>query len=182
MPEGLPDLLRPGLDVVFVGYNPSLPAWRAGHYYANPTNSYYKLLHESGLTPRLLRPEEDALLPSYGVGATDLLAGRPSARAGDLPAVEYRRARETLRAKLEAASPRIVCFNGVGVYELYYGEKPTGLGLADRKIGDSLVYVVPSSSGAANAQAAARKVAWLGLGELVRSLPRDIPAADTGSE
>lgn len=173
---GLPDLLHPALDVVFVGYNPSLPAWRTGHYYANPTNSFYRLLCESRLTPRLLRPEEDGLLLGLGVGAIDLLAGRPSARAGDLPDAEYRRAREGLRLKLERTAPRVVCFNGLGVYAHYFGEKPEGLGLQERRIAESLVYVVPSSSGAANARTSERREAWLALGALVRALRSGVPS------
>lgn len=168
--RGLPDLLAPGLDVVFVGYNPSVRAWRSGHYYANPANSFYRLLHESGLTPRPLLPEEDGLLLTYGIGATDLLAGHPSARADQLPASRYRLARQGLLSKLEAVSPRVVAFNGLGVYAHLYGERPPGLGLQERRIGSSLVWVVPSSSGAANKLIRERRAAWLGLGELVRSL------------
>ena len=167
---GLGDLLRPGLDLVLVGYNPSLPAWRSGRYYANPTNRFYRLLFESGLTPRLLRPEEDHLLPEYGIGATDLLAGHPSALAADLPAARYREAREGLRLKLEAAAPRVVCFNGLGVYAHYYGERPRRIGPQEARIGASLVWAVPSSSGAASKLTAERRAAWLELGALVRAL------------
>src|SRR6266508_4396248 len=67
------DILWPGLDVVFVGYNPSLPAWRTGHFYANPGNRFYPLLYQSWLTPRLLMPAEDRTLPSYAIGLTDLV-------------------------------------------------------------------------------------------------------------
>jgi TDG/mug DNA glycosylase family protein len=154
---GLADLLRPGLELVFVGFNPSLPAWRTGHYYANPGNQFYRLLHESGLTPRRLRPEEDVALLDYGIGVTDLLAGVPSARAGDWPAAEYRAARAALRAKLEAASPRVVCFNGIGVFVHYVGRAPARLGMQpDLRLGPSLVAVAPSSSGLANGRAGER--------------------------
>ncbi|MDP9378888.1 MAG: mismatch-specific DNA-glycosylase [Chloroflexota bacterium] len=168
-PHSLPDLLAPGLDVVFVGFNPSLRAWRSGHYYANPTNAFYRLLHASGLTPRLLLPEEDGLLLGYGVGVTDLLAGHPSARADELPASQYKLARQGLLEKLETVSPRVVAFNGLGVYTHLYGERPPKLGLQDRHIGRSLVWVLPSSSGAANGLAGERRATWLALGELVRS-------------
>ena len=167
---GLPDLLAPGLELVIVGYNPSLPAWRSGHYYANPTNSFYRLLYEGGLTPRLLRPEEDGLLLGYGIGATDLLAGCPSALAADLPARRYREATEGLRRKLEAVAPRLVCCNGLGVFRHLSGRRPAGTGLQEGVLlAGAPVYVVPSSSGAACALAAERREAWLRLGELVRA-------------
>jgi double-stranded uracil-DNA glycosylase len=165
---GVGDLLAPGLDIVFVGFNPSLPAWRIGHYYANPGNQFYRLLHESGLTPRRLRPEEDADLLGHGIGATDLLAGVPSARAADRPARDYRAAREALRLKLEGYAPRVVCFNGLGVFTHYFGEPPSGLGpRPDRRIGVSQVAVTPSSSGLANGWAAERLAAYRAVAALL---------------
>jgi TDG/mug DNA glycosylase family protein len=169
---GVGDLLAPGLDVVFVGFNPSLPAWRTGHYYANPGNQFYRLLHESGLTPRRLRPEEDADLLRHGIGATDLLAGIPSARAADHPARDYRAAREALRLKLEGYAPRVVCFNGLGVFAHYFGAPPLSLGpQPDRRIGVSLVAVTPSSSGLANGRAAERLAAYRALAALLGRRP-----------
>ena len=154
------DIVRPGLDVVFVGYNPSLPAWRTGHYYANPGNRFYKLLFESGLTPRLLSPAEDRSLPDFGIGATDLVP-LPSARADLLPAASFRAAAPALLARLEALRPRAVCCNGVGVFRHLFGQSPARLGLqADRRVGSAAVFVVPSTSGLVNGRAAERSTAF----------------------
>ena len=154
------EILRPGLDVVFVGYNPSLPAWRTGHYYANPGNRFYKLLFESGLTPRLLSPAEDRSLPDFGIGATDLVP-LPSARADLLPAASFRAGAPALLARLEALRPRAVCCNGVGVFRHLFGQSPARLGLqADRRDGSAAVFVVPSTSGLVNGRAAERSTAF----------------------
>jgi double-stranded uracil-DNA glycosylase len=164
----LADLLRPGLAVVFVGFNPSLPAWRTGHYYANPGNQFYRLLHASGLTPCRLRPEEDARLLEHGIGVTDLLTGVPSARAGDRPAAEYRAARAGLTARLLGAAPRVVCFNGLGVFAHYLGRAPVGIGVqAGVLIGASLVVAAPSSSGLANRWQAERLAAYRAVAGLI---------------
>lgn len=153
------DILRPGLDVVFVGYNPSLPAWRTGHYYANPANRFYRLLFDCGLTPRLLTPAEDRLLPEFGIGATDLLA-LPSARADLVPAARFREAVPRLREKLRSVSPRAVCCNGIGVYRYVVGPGPTKLGLQPRPFETSALFVVPSTSGLCNGRAAERRAAF----------------------
>lgn len=173
---GIGDLLAPGLAVIFVGFNPSLPAWRAGHYYANPANQFYRLLHESGLTPRRLRPAEDAALLGYGIGVTDLLTGVPSARAGDRPAAEYRAAAGALRAKLEHYAPRVVCCNGLGVFTHYFGHRPSGAGLQpDLRIGRSLVAVTPSTSGLANGRAAERLAAFRAVAAAVQDDAHHLP-------
>ena len=158
-------LLRPGLRVVFVGYNPSLPAWRTGHYYANPGNRFYRLLHESGLTPRLLTPPEDRTLPDFGIGATDLLP-EPSARADLVSADRFRAAAPGLLAKLGAHAPRAVCCNGIGVFRHLFGRGPVRLGLQpDVSIGASAVFVVPSTSGLVNGRAAERLAAFRELAD-----------------
>src|SRR5947209_19546600 len=119
---GLPDILAPGLRLVFVGSNPSIRAAQTGHYYAHPGNRFYPLLHESGLTPRRLRPEEDVLLPTFGIGLTDLY-DRPSRRADDVPDPVYRAGREGLIAKLTRYAPRWLCCNGARVYQNLTGAK-----------------------------------------------------------
>lgn len=156
------DILRPGLDVVFVGYNPSLPAWRTGHHYANPGNRFYRLLHESGLTPRLLLPSEDRLLPDFGIGATDLLP-LPSARADLVLSARFREAAPQMREKLRLFSPRVVCCNGVGVHRHLVGTAPIGLGLQTVAFEHSALFVVPSTSGLCNGRAAQRLAAFRSL-------------------
>ena len=174
---GLGDLLAPGLDLVFVGFNPSLIAWQTGHYYARPGNQFYRLLHESGLTPRRLRPEEDARLLDYGIGVTDLLEGVPSARASDRPAGEYRAARGALEAKLLWAAPRIVCFNGLGVFHHFTGRRPAGVGFqAGVSIGRAAVAVAPSSSGLANGRAADRLAVYRALAVSLGRAPQSSSA------
>ena len=162
------DILRPGLAVVFVGYNPSLPAWRTGHYYANPGNRFYRLLFDSGLTPRLLTPAEDRTLPDFGIGATDLLPV-PAARADLVPAERFRAAAPALVAKLETHAPHAVCCNGIGVYRHLFGRPPTRLGLQpDHRLGPSALFVVPSTSGLCNGRAADRLAAFQELAAWLR--------------
>jgi TDG/mug DNA glycosylase family protein len=65
------DLLKPGLRLVFCGYNPSLTSGRSGYHYAHPGNRFWRVLHASGITDRLYRPEEDEALPdTLGIGFT----------------------------------------------------------------------------------------------------------------
>lgn len=145
----LPDYLRPGLKVVFIGFNPGEQSARLGRYYAYPGNRFWWLLWQAGLTERQLAPEEDHTLPDrYGYGLTDLV-DRPSKSSGDLSGWEMRSGREQLLAKLKTYRPRVACYNGKGVYAAAaalkgspdYGLQATSLvdGVAD--------FVVASSSG-----------------------------------
>lgn len=165
----MPDILTPGLKVVFVGYNPSLPAARIGHYYAGKQNHFYALLHRHGLTPVLLTPWDDHSLLKYGIGVTDMCP-IPTAQAGMLPAGALRAGREALRGKLLVREPRIVCFNGLGVYRAFY-DRSTVIGSQDEVIGKSRVFVVPSTSPANNGLMAQREAAFGELARLVLDLP-----------
>jgi len=78
MREGLPDYLRPGLELVLVGINPGLRSAEVGHHFAGPTNRFWDLLYDSGITPRRLSYEEDSLLLDFGIGITNI-ADRPPA-------------------------------------------------------------------------------------------------------
>ena len=76
-------IVAPGLTVLFVGINPSLRSAEVGHHFARPGNRFWPALHAAGFTPRRLAPEEDGLLPSFGVGVTNV-AARPTRAAADL--------------------------------------------------------------------------------------------------
>ncbi|MFB3816686.1 MAG: mismatch-specific DNA-glycosylase [Candidatus Methylomirabilales bacterium] len=142
----LPDYLAPNLDIVFVGINPGEQSARAGHYYANPRNPFWRLLHAAGLTPRELRPDEDRLLPTFGYGITDIVK-RPSRGLADLGGGDFRRGREVLAEKLLAYQPTIVCFNSMTGFSRFFGPGvPRRFGRRRLRIGDARVFVVPSSS------------------------------------
>jgi double-stranded uracil-DNA glycosylase len=165
---GLPDILVPGLALVFVGSNPSIRAGQTGHYYAHPGNRFYPLLHESGLTPRRLRPEEDGLLPHFGIGLTDLY-DRPSRRADDVPDTIYRAGRERLMEKMLRYQPRWLCCNGARVYQNLTGANgPVMFGPQADGFADCRLFVVPSTSGLNSALTTVRREAFLALAAAVR--------------
>jgi TDG/mug DNA glycosylase family protein len=166
---GLPDILAPGLALVFVGSNPSIRAGQTGHYYAHPGNRFYSLLHESGLTPRRLHPEEGVLLPTFGIGLTDLF-DRPSRRADDVPDAIYCAGRARLIEKLARYEPRWLCCNGARVYQNLMGVKgPIRFGPQVERIAGCRVFVVPSTSGLNSALTTVRREAFLSLAATVRS-------------
>src|SRR5262245_57561636 len=105
-PGPLPDLVRPGLEILFVGINPGLKSARVGHYYAGPGNLFWRCLHESGLVPVRLRPEEDRRLLEYGIGITDCVS-RPSRSASEVTRAEFECAAPILEAKIRSLSPRV---------------------------------------------------------------------------
>lgn len=141
------DLLRPGLKLVFCGYNPSLASGHSGHHYAHPGNRFWRVLHASGITTRQYEPEEDELLLDLGIGFTNLCS-RPTRRADELTREEIRAGALALQEKLEHFEPRAVAYTGIGVYKWFRAtskvdwgvqEAPTVPGVAD--------VVVPSPSG-----------------------------------
>jgi TDG/mug DNA glycosylase family protein len=100
------------------------------------------------------------MLPEFGIGATDLLA-EPSALASDFPDHRYRAAASALVAKLEAAAPLSVCFNGLGAFRHCFGHKPARVGLQPGvSIGSSTVFAVPSTSGLVNGRSEERLAAF----------------------
>ena len=146
----LPDYLRAGLDLVFVGLNPSSPSIRTGHYFANPRNRFWPALNMSGLIGRSLGPEDDADLLDDGIGFTDVVK-RATAQGSGLKAADFRQWAPVLRAKLLEFQPRVATFHGVTAYKAYlrYAEKEREspeLGLQDRVIGNTRIFVTPNPS------------------------------------
>ncbi len=150
----LPDLLAPGLALVFVGLNPSEYSTREGRYFANPRNRFWPAFNRSALLPAALgrpcAPPDDAALLDHGIGFTDVVK-RPTPQGSGLKAADYRRWAPLLRGKLLQYRPRLVCFHGLMAYKAYLryaeGEKAAPeLGRQPRLVGESGVFVVPNPS------------------------------------
>ena len=153
-PRTLPDLLQPGLKLVFVGLNPSEYSAREGHYFANPRNRFWPAFNRSSLLPRDFgrecAPYDDAGLMEHGIGFTDVVK-RATPQGSALKAADYRRWAPALREKLLDFKPQFVCFHGLMAYKAYlqYAERERSapeLGLQLRNIGSSRVFVVPNPS------------------------------------
>ena len=108
----LPDYLREGLEIVFVGLNPSAYSARVGHYFANPRNRFWKALNRSGLVDVEVAAEGDGTLLDRGIGFTDVVK-RPTAGASELTSEDARRWAPVLKGNLERYQPLIACFHGV---------------------------------------------------------------------
>lgn len=145
--DGIGDHLRKGLDIVFIGFNPSIRSGETGHHYANPNNRFWKILFEAGLTSRKYDPVEDYTLLDIGYGLTNIVA-RPTKAADEITKKEYREGRAELRKKLEFYRPRIACFVGKGVYQEYSGKKSVEWGpQGESTVHGTTDFVAPSSSG-----------------------------------
>lgn len=142
------DLLKPGLRLVFCGYNPSPTSGRSGYHYAHPGNRFWRVLFASGITDRLYRPEEDERLPDLlGIGFTNL-ASRPTRRADELTREEIQAGAGELRDKLERYRPRAVAYTGIGVYRWFRATSKVGWGLQESPAVPGVTdVVVPSPSG-----------------------------------
>lgn len=141
------DLLRPGLDLLFCGYNPSLRSGDTGHHYAHPGNRFWRVLYAAGITGRLYRPEEDGSLLDLGIGFTNLCQ-RPTRRADELTREEIRTGAAELRAKLERYRPRAVAYTGIGVYKWFRATSKVSWGVQEHPAVPGVEdVVVPSPSG-----------------------------------
>jgi double-stranded uracil-DNA glycosylase len=142
----IPDVLGPGLDVVFVGINPGLWSGAVGHHFARPGNRFWKALHGSGFTDRILSPLEDASLLERNLGVTNLVA-RTTATAVELSAEELRLGAVRLGGRLEPLRPRFVAVLGIGAYRTGFGLPRATLGPQEEDLGGARLWVLPNPSG-----------------------------------
>jgi double-stranded uracil-DNA glycosylase len=141
----LPDVLAPGLRVVFCGTAPGTASARAGAYYAGPGNRFWLTLHEVGLTPVLLAPAEFTRLPEFGIGLTDI---SKSASGSDQEVRRQGFDPARLAATIAAASPAHLAFNGKNAARGALGRR-VDYGRQSEQLGGASVWVLPSTSGAA---------------------------------
>jgi double-stranded uracil-DNA glycosylase len=154
----VPDVIAPGLRVLFCGINPGLYSAATGHHFARPGNRFWKALHLSGFTETLLSPFEDATLTVRRLGITNLCA-RTTARAEDLTASELVAGARTHTRKVARYRPETVAFLGIGAFRLAFARPHARPGPQADDLAGAAVWVLPNPSGLN---------AHYGLPELVR--------------
>jgi double-stranded uracil-DNA glycosylase len=142
----IPDVLAPGLDVVFWGINPSLYSAATGYHFARPGNRFWPALWRSAFTPRLLGPAEQEALLAYRLGITNLVA-RGTARADELTADELRTGGQVLAEKLAALRPGWLAVLGIGAYRLAFGQAAAAVGPQPDQVAGVPTWVLPNPSG-----------------------------------
>ena len=142
----VPDVIAPGLRVLFCGINPGLYTAAVGHHFARPGNRFWPALQQSGFTYRLLSPFEELELLKLRLGVTNVVA-RATATAAELTPADFIKGGRLLRNKVRRFQPRLVAVLGVGAYRLAFARPKAVVGKQDEQIGDARVWVLPNPSG-----------------------------------
>lgn len=167
--SAVPDTLGPGMRVVFCGINPGRWSARAGAAFANPRNDFWRLLHAAGFTPRLLEPTEQGELLSYGIGLTNA-ARRTTRGSSELRAADFAGARDRLEAIASEYGPVVIAFVGKAAYVGAFRERAEH-GLHERRLGETALFVLPSTSPANAAVPWDERLRWFAeLRDLAASL------------
>ncbi|HEX8244704.1 MAG TPA: G/U mismatch-specific DNA glycosylase [Longimicrobium sp.] len=142
----LPDVIAPGLDVLFCGINPGLYTAAVGHHFARPGNRFWKALHAGGFTPRVLNPWEEQELLRYGCGITNV-AARATTAAAELSPGELAEGARLLEARVRTYAPRWLAVLGLGAYRTAFAQPKAAMGRQDGTVGGAGVWILPNPSG-----------------------------------
>jgi len=156
--SAVPDVLAAGLRVVFCGINPGRVSAAAGAHFANPRNDFWRLLHATGFTRRLLTPAEQFDLLQDGVGVTNA-APRTTPGSGDLRKADFAGAAERLERLAVTLRPAWIGFVGKEAYRGAFGDRPQ-LGEQQRRLGETRLFVLPSTSPANAAVPWEERLRW----------------------
>jgi TDG/mug DNA glycosylase family protein len=142
----IPDVIAPGLQILFCGINPSLYSAAIGHHFGRPGNRFWPTLFRAGFTERLLSPFEDRQLLDRGYGITNLVA-RATATADELTHKELIEGGRKLVRKLRRLAPACVAFLGITAYRVAFEMKRASIGKLGTKMAHSDVWILPNPSG-----------------------------------
>jgi len=163
----LPDVLTPGLRIVFCGTAAGNVSAARGCYYAHPQNKFWRTLETVGLTPHRLDPAEFATLPRWGLGLTDIAKSVSGMDKQLPPGALGREACLEMAAKIAVARPDILAFTSLTAGRRYLG-RDAGFGEQPETIGATRVWLLPSPSPTANWNW--EEAWWLALAAAARSL------------
>jgi double-stranded uracil-DNA glycosylase len=156
--SAVPDVLAPGLAAVFCGINPGRASAAAGAHFANPRNDFWRLLHAAGFTPRLLEPAEQYELLTFGIGLTNA-ARRTTRGSSELRRGDFAGAAERLERLAADVRPGAIGFVGKAAYQGAFGER-AAFGPQERRLGDTSLFVLPSTSPANAAVPWEERLRW----------------------
>lgn len=142
----VPDVIAPGLQVLFCGINPGLYSGATGHHFARPGNRFWRALHLAGFTEHLLAPDEEKKLLDSGYGITNLVE-RATATADELSSIELVRGRQRLVEKIERYQPAFVAILGIGAYRTAFTQPKATMGPQPDPLAGATVWVLPNPSG-----------------------------------
>jgi double-stranded uracil-DNA glycosylase len=157
--SAVPDYIGPESRIIFCGINPGEWSARAGAPFANPRNDFWRLLHAAGFTPRVFDPQEAAELVPLGLGLTNA-AKRTTRGAGDLRKADFADAAERLGEIARTIRPKVIAFVGKAAYTGTFGERAEH-GLQERTLGETALFVLPSTSPANAAVSWDERLRWL---------------------
>ena len=142
----LPDLLAPGLDLVFCGTAPSPASFKARAYYANPGNAFWPTLHAVGLILECLPPARYAELLRFGIGLTDL---NKTEYGSDHELSAQAMDAKSLHTKLRKFRPAAIAFTSTNAASLALGIKAPAYGRQAELLDGVVAFVLASPSGRA---------------------------------
>lgn len=142
----VPDVIAPGLSVLFCGINPGLYTAAIGHHFGRPGNRFWPTLFAAGFTPRLFGPSEERELLPLGYGITNVVE-RASATADELTNDEIVAGGKRLVKRVKKYAPRFLAVLGIGAYRVAFARPKAALGRQPEGIGETQVWVLPNPSG-----------------------------------
>ncbi|QWT19484.1 G/U mismatch-specific DNA glycosylase [Bacillus sp. NP157] len=142
----LPDIIAPGLDVLFCGINPGLVAAASGEHFAGRSNRFWRVIHLAGFTDEQLTPAQARLILDYGYGLTTFVQ-RPTAGADEVTREEFEAAGDAFRKRVARYKPRVVAFLGKAAYASLSNQRILPWGRQSTPIAQSIAWVLPNTSG-----------------------------------
>jgi len=142
----VPDILAPGLRVVFCGLNPGLSSAAKALPFANPTNRFWRVLHLACFTPSVLRSTESRILLHYGIGLTSAVR-RPTVASTELSPREFIAGADALRKRISASAPAYIAFMGKAAYRAIHRCTSVDWGEQDVAFAGARAWVLPNTSG-----------------------------------
>jgi TDG/mug DNA glycosylase family protein len=142
----VPDVIAPGLRVLFCGINPGLYTAAVGHHFARPGNRFWPALFAAGFTGRIVSPFDESELLKLGYGVTNVVQ-RATATADQLTREELRAGGKQLTAKVKRYKPAFLAVLGLGAYRAAWEQQKAVIGRQEQLIGETVVWVLPNPSG-----------------------------------
>jgi TDG/mug DNA glycosylase family protein len=148
----VPDLIGPGVKLLFVGINPGLWTAATQTHFAHPGNRFYPALLEAciidvpidrgvGMTDADRRS-----LIERGIGITNIVH-RATARASELTSDELRAGGDQLRNFVRTHRPAVVAVAGITAYRSAFDVPNAAMGEQPESFEGSRLFVVPNPSG-----------------------------------